>query len=302
MNHPMRVVMRRTGLSADVLRAWEKRYKAVDPGRSEGGQRLYSDDDVDRLVLLQRVTALGRNISQVAALRADQLRRLLLEDESALELPPAPNEDRTADRVRAEAMDLVDALDGPELEKALRRGALRLGVDALVERAIVPLLRELGERCSRGEVTPAHEQVAGGVVQRVLQWIGETSSRIAGAPCITLATTEGERDELGIQIVAAVAATEAWRVNYLGGDLAADAIVRATRQTESQVLALSFGSPGSARDARAPLGTIRASLSPGVAVIAGGAGAAETEADLSALGITVLPSLGELRAFLRSYA
>ena len=78
----MRVVTRRTGLSADVLRAWEKRYQAVDPARSEGGQRLYSDDDVDRLALLQRVTALGRNISQVAALRADQLRRLLVEDES----------------------------------------------------------------------------------------------------------------------------------------------------------------------------------------------------------------------------
>lgn len=301
MNHPMRVVMRRTGLSADVLRAWEKRYQAVDPSRSEGGQRLYSDDDVDRLALLQRVTALGRNISQVAALRADQLRRLLMEDESALELPTAPDEDRGAERVRAEAIALVDALDGPELEKALRRGAMRLGMDVLVERAIVPLMRELRDRCSRGEVTPAQEQVASGVVQRVLHWIGETSSQIAGAPCITLATTEGERDELGIQIVAAVAATEGWRVNYLGGDLPADSIIRATRQTESQLLALSFGSPDGARDARTPLGTIRESLPPGVAVIAGGAGAAETQADLSALGISVLPSLGELRAFLRSY-
>jgi len=297
----MRVVMRRTGLSADVLRAWEKRYKAVDPSRSDGGQRLYSDDDVDRLALLQRVTALGRNISQVAALRADQLRRLLMEDESALELPPAPNEDPAADRVRAEAMDLVDALDGPELEKTLRRAAMRLGVDALVERAIMPLLGELGERCSRDEVTPAHQQVAGGVVQRVLQWISETSSRVAGAPCITLATTEGERDELGIQIVAAVAATEAWRVNYLGGDLPADSIIRATRQTESRLLALSFGSAEGARDASTALATIRASLPPGVAVIAGGGGAAETPADLGALGISVLPSLGELRAFLQSY-
>jgi hypothetical protein len=101
--------------------------------------------------------------------------------------------------------------------------------------------------------------------------------------------------------VAAVAATEAWRVNYLGGDLAADSIIRATRQTESRLLALSFGSAEGARDASTALATIRASLPPGVAVIAGGGGAAETPADLGALGISVLPSLGELRAFLQSY-
>ena len=199
MNHPMRVVMRRTGLSADVLRAWEKRYQAVDPSRSEGGQRLYSDDDVDRLALLQRVTALGRNISRVATLRTDELRRLLMEDESALELPAAADDDRALDRVRAEAVDLVDGLDGPELEKALRRGAFRHGVDLLIEGAIVPLMRELEDRRSRGEITPAHEQIARGVVQRVLHWIGDTSSQVAGAPCIALATTEGERRELGIQ-------------------------------------------------------------------------------------------------------
>ena len=46
---------------------------------------------------------------------------------------------------------------------------------------------------------------------------------------------------------------------------------------------------------------MRESLPPGVAVIAGGAGAAELQADLTAQGMSVLPSLGELRAFLQSY-
>ena len=49
--HAMRLVILRTGLTADLLRAWEKRYGAVTPMRSHGGQRLYSDADVERLWL-----------------------------------------------------------------------------------------------------------------------------------------------------------------------------------------------------------------------------------------------------------
>ena len=43
----MQVVTRRTGLSADLLRAWEKRYEVVKPARSPSGRRLYSDADVE---------------------------------------------------------------------------------------------------------------------------------------------------------------------------------------------------------------------------------------------------------------
>ena len=301
MSHPMRVVMRRTGLTADVLRAWEKRYHAVNPHRSDGGQRLYSDDDVDRLGLLQRVTGLGRNIGQVAKLRSDELRRLLLQDESALEGPPVPDDDRAADRVYTEAMELVEAFDGPRLEKLLRRGALQLGVGVLVERTIVPLMRDMGARWLRGESTPAHEHLASSVVQRVVHWMSAILARTADAPRINLATTEGERRELGIQIVAAVAAAEAWQVIYLGSDLPTDSIIQATRQTKAQVLALSYASADGVRNAREPLRMIRESVSPAVAVVASGAGAEEMRRELAVLGISVMPDIGDLRAFLHSF-
>ena len=61
--HPIQVVARRTGLTPDVLRVWEKRYEVVQPGRSGGGHRLYSDRDVERLGLLHRATSAGRRIS-----------------------------------------------------------------------------------------------------------------------------------------------------------------------------------------------------------------------------------------------
>src|SRR5512143_2420604 len=74
--HPIRVVAQRTGLSGHVLRAWERRYHVVEPTRSEGGQRLYSEADIERLLLLRRLTEAGGAISQLAHLPSSELRRL----------------------------------------------------------------------------------------------------------------------------------------------------------------------------------------------------------------------------------
>ena len=75
--YPVRVVIARTGLTADVLRAWERRYGAVRPQRSGGRQRLYSEEDVTRLTLLRRATLAGHSIAEVARLRTEALEALV---------------------------------------------------------------------------------------------------------------------------------------------------------------------------------------------------------------------------------
>ena len=95
--HPIRVVARRTGLTPDVLRAWEKRYKAVEPDRSSG-RRLYSDADVDRLLLLRRATLGGRSIGQVAGLSTAELEELTRADDEAAARAPRPGPGRRRPR------------------------------------------------------------------------------------------------------------------------------------------------------------------------------------------------------------
>jgi len=60
--HPIQVVARRTGLSADVIRVWERRYSVVNPKRASNSRRLYSDEDVEKLNLLRRATSAGDGI------------------------------------------------------------------------------------------------------------------------------------------------------------------------------------------------------------------------------------------------
>ena len=84
--HPIRVVARRTGITLHVLRAWERRYAVVEPGRTEGGQRLYSDADIERLKLLRDAVASGRSISQVAPLGEAALAELVAQGRASSRL------------------------------------------------------------------------------------------------------------------------------------------------------------------------------------------------------------------------
>ena len=81
--HLIQVVNRRTGLSSDVIRVWEKRYQAVVSHRNDTNRRLYSDKDIDKLTLLKRAIAAGRRIGDVASLSYDDLFELVMGDESS---------------------------------------------------------------------------------------------------------------------------------------------------------------------------------------------------------------------------
>ena len=67
---------RRTGVPVDTLRAWERRYGVLRPTRTDGGQRRYGNEDVERVLWLAARVAEGQRISDaVAALQG--MRRVL---------------------------------------------------------------------------------------------------------------------------------------------------------------------------------------------------------------------------------
>lgn len=70
----------RTGLSHRTIRHYEEAELVVPSGRSDGGFRLYTEEDVQRLLLIRRMKPLGYSLdemksllSTVDALHADPL-------------------------------------------------------------------------------------------------------------------------------------------------------------------------------------------------------------------------------------
>ena len=66
-------VARLTGVSVHTLRKWEARHGAVRPRRSEGGKRLYTDADVQRLVLIKKLVDNGLSLHSIADCSFDEL-------------------------------------------------------------------------------------------------------------------------------------------------------------------------------------------------------------------------------------
>ena len=133
--HPVQVVVRRTGISPELLRTWERRYAVVEPERSPGGRRLYTDDDIDRLRLLRRAIGLGWSIGQVARQPTDALRQLVMGEA----VPDRPEERRLPEGpppVEApvdECMSAIETLDASALERALSRAVVSVGRSRVVE-------------------------------------------------------------------------------------------------------------------------------------------------------------------------
>ena len=64
-----------TGIGSETLRAWERRYQAVLPKRSEAGDRIYSREDLNKLFLLKNLVDAGNAIGTIAHLSIPELKQ-----------------------------------------------------------------------------------------------------------------------------------------------------------------------------------------------------------------------------------
>ncbi|MEK9506971.1 MerR family transcriptional regulator [Gemmatimonadota bacterium Y43] len=296
--HPIRVVAARSGLTPNLLRAWERRYGVVEPGRSEGGQRLYSDEDIERLALLKQATDAGRSISQVADLPPEALRELVAEDRGAR--APADLSDDRVDGALTDAWTSIETMDSDRLEADLRRAVVTLGSEAFTDRLVAPLLRTIGDRWHSGDLRPAHEHLASQVVKRVLHWMVEPARGTGDGPRAVIGTLSGEHHEMGALLAGATAALEGWRVTYVGQNLPAEDFGLAARTVGAQLIGISTVNPLDADGVLDQFRVLLDTLPEGVEVVVGGRVAPDLAVALPDARLTTVESLAAFREVLRN--
>lgn len=291
----MGVVVQRTGLTSHAIRAWERRYGAVEPSRTEGGQRLYTDAQVLRLRLLKRATDGGRSISNVADLSTEELASLIGEDAGADNGSGASYE--RAGFLEA-SLEAAERLDAQALREELMRAVVSLSAPVFVTRVVGPLLARVGELWEEGAMRPAQEHVVSTAVRQVLDWLLGRYEASADAPLMVVGTPEGELHEFGAMLAAVVAADAGWRVLYLGPSLPAEEIAAAADQSGATVVAVSVVDGESEDQDRAAeeLERLRSSLPDGVLLVVGG----RRSASVVPRGMTVVEDLGSLRQVLEA--
>lgn len=298
-HNAIQAVAQRTGLSAHVIRIWEKRYGAVVPERTATNRRLYSDANIERLLLLRQLTQAGQSIGVVAKLPTPALRDLAAQAKESpaaqgktprRETRPEPGEDSPRAFLES-CFAAVKALDATALEEALNRAERVLGGQGMLLRVAAPLAQGIGEFWRAGEITAAHEHFCSAILKA---WLARAAAPYAAAPtdpAIVVTTPAGQLHELGALLFAALAANLGWRVLYLGANLPAFEIAGAVQQSGARVVALSLVYPEDDTKLAGELTRLRELLPPGLPIVIGGRAGPAYGAVCQAIGALQVDSL-----------
>jgi DNA-binding transcriptional MerR regulator len=194
---------RRSGVSPELLRAWERRYDLLRPTRSAGGLRLYSAADLERVRAMQRHLTDGLAAAEAAAL-------------ASRSAEPAPSAVALED-LRRELVDALLAFDEPRGQTIVDSLLAAATLDTVLSKVVVPYLHELGEGWERGEVSVAQEHFASSVLRGRLLGLARGWDRGLG-PRVLLACAPGEQHDLGLICFGLALRERGWRIGYLGAD------------------------------------------------------------------------------------
>lgn len=291
---PVRVVLRRTGLTAELLRAWERRYGVVTPARTKGGQRIYSEADVARLALLRRATMHGHSIGRIAALEDAEVEKLVETETSAATAGGDANQIEMATATRRAAIEAVQWMDGGTLDTVLRRAAMALGPVAFGELVVAPLAREVGDLWHVGRLRIVQEHLATATIRQVLGHVLGFTNPGADAPVFVSATISGQHHEIGAMLAAIAAASLGWRSVYLGPDLPGNEIGLAASRLRAGALGISFVYPADPAAVGPHLAQIAEAVGRTIPVYVGGEAAAAHRALLEQYGFQLIGSLTDL--------
>lgn len=174
----LKVVLRETGLAADTLRAWERRYGLPVPDRSPGGHRLYSQHDIETVKWLVARQNEGLSISRAVELWKDELAKgrdplaavesrpaaNLLTFQQPIFLPPETN----IDAIRAHWLAACLNFNESAAEQALNQAFSMYPVETVCVDVLQRGMAELGMLWYEGKASVQQEHFASGLAMRRL--------------------------------------------------------------------------------------------------------------------------------------
>ena len=256
---------RRLGVSDHVLRAWESRYGLLQPGRSAGGFRLYSEADALRVRRMQAHLARGLSAAEAA-------REVLGEDSGAR------GDSGRGGPEQAAGPDRVPSIASEAAQAVLDRLVSDLSLPAMLREVVMPYLAELGERWARGTASICQEHFASNVIRGRLAGLARGWGDGHG-PRAVLACPPGELHDLALMVFGIALNRTGWRIDYLGANTPVEELTRTVEATHPDLVVLAATRPENL-DPLAPQLTGLARLVP--LVLAGTGATAELAAAVQA--------------------
>ena len=220
---------RRTGVSPELLRAWERRYALLEPTRSTGGFRLYSRADEARINRMKDLLASGVSASEAAA--------IAVRDADALPEPTVVAAPEGLAPRRARLRDAILALDEPAVQAVLDELFSSFDADTVLRDVILPELRGIGDGWAEGRVSVDQEHFGSNVIEGRLLGLARGWGQGRG-PSAILACPPGEQHALPLLVFGIALHRRGWRVTYLGASTPVDSLLRAVKSVRPALVVL----------------------------------------------------------------
>lgn len=225
---PLRIgeFARRVGVSPELLRAWERRYGLLQPVRSSGGFRLYTDEDAERVAHMRR--ALNDGLSAAEAARA------------ALERGQ-PSEDLLEDAA-ARLLAAIERYDEAAVHAVLDASFAAFGLEAVLRDVILPTLKQVGVAWEQGTLEISQEHFASNLIRSRLLSLARLWSR-GGGPLALLACPPGEAHDISLLAFGLLLRSHGWRILFLGADTPISTLAQTAKTTRPALVVLTSFDP-----------------------------------------------------------
>ena len=263
---------RAAGVSADVLRAWERRYGLLSPERTSGGFRLYSHADLARVQSMLSLVEAGVPASEAA-------RRLA----TGIDAEPTAISGAPLDEVRRQLRTVLRAFDDGGAQAVLDRLLAAYELETVIVEVLLPELRSIGDDWAAGAATVGQEHFAANLLRGRLLALGRGWDRGVG-PRLVLACPEGELHDISLVMFGLVANRRGWRITFLGADTPLESLASAVRATDADAVVIY----STTDEALRPIVTSVELLAPAAVYVAGPGAEAASSGMIMPLGDDVL--------------
>ncbi len=213
-----------SGISVHSIRAWEKRYSALKPGRSEGNTRYYNGNQLRRLLNIAGLMNSEYKISELCAMPDAKLFELVserLESKAATD-----NDEFMISQMVAAALEFNELL----FEKIFSRAIIGYGVEGTYLKVIYPALHRMGVMWAAERIAPAQEHFVTNLIRQKL----DTSVDVLPVNSSSknhwlLFLPENEFHEIGLLFANYLVRNSGHRCTYLGANVPFDALKDAVK-------------------------------------------------------------------------
>lgn len=198
-----------SGIHAHTIRIWEKRYQLVKPMRTATNIRVYSDEDLKRLLNVAVLNKNGLKISKIARLNDNDLNNKIIQLSSDMS--------NTDSQIESLVIGMIE-LDEEKFEHLIQKLVDEIGFENTIVKIVYPFLVKIGVLWQTGNIQPAQEHFVSNIIRKKLfTAIDELgASKKNSKYKFLLFLPEGEFHEISLLFYAYLVKKQGYNGIYLG--------------------------------------------------------------------------------------